>query len=155
MNEPIYEVKPNYKILCDFCSNNAATVLALLILLMPAIKLGFVQYYVIVLIIYALYIIISNLIRKRNSQLTTYSFYEDRVVITKKKKVTEVFYADLKDIMLYQSAIQKMFNLGQIILKLESRNIFRSDIVLADIEDIMVVAQDINQIVYRSEETNE
>ena len=74
-----------------------------------------------------------TLIRKKQSKKFFYKFYQDRLVYRDTyflNKIKEVSYTEFKEIKYYQGFVQSKFNVGQIYIITNSKNIFKNSIEL-------------------------
>lgn len=146
-------VKSKFNLLMELINRNVGTIIILLLLIYPAVKLNVIKPYVICMIIYAVYVVISTLIRMMRYQCSKYEFYSDRVVITDSfyKRIPNVIeYKDIKDVLIYQDYVQKFFGYGSIIIKINTNNILKKEIILPAIENVQNVAVDLNKVIYNS-----
>ena len=146
-------IKPKFNLLMELINRNIGTIIILLLLIYPAVKLNVIRPYAICLIIYTVYVVISTLIRMMRYQYSKYEFFPDRLVITDSfyKKIPDVVeYKDIKDVLMYQDYVQKFFGYGSIIIKIDTNNILKKEIILPSIENVQNVAVDLNKVIYKS-----
>ena len=146
--EPQLVIKPKFNALCILIDKYLFTTLAIIILLSITYSKQFLLMYVIIAIAYIAYIAISLLLINRKYKKTEYVFYDYKIAIKEKSKETEIAYNEIKDFLLYQSSTQKMFNFGEITIKLKEDNILSKGIQLKGISNIDKAVAQIKHIVY-------
>lgn len=148
--KPQLEIKPKFNLLCTFIDKHLLTTLAIIILLSITYKQELLKVYILIIILYIVYVLVNLFINNRKCKKTSYLFYEDRVVIKEKSNEDEIFYDEVKDFLLYQSPVQKIFHYGEITIKLKNDNILSKGIQLFSLSDITNTVEKIRQVVYNN-----
>lgn len=94
---------------------------------------------IIVFAMVSIFEITSTLIRKKLSKSCFYKFYADKLVYRDtyfRKKTKEVNYTEFKEIRYNQGYIQSKFNLGEIYISTNSKNLFNRFLILKLVPDV-------------------
>lgn len=94
---------------------------------------------IIVVAIISIFEVISTLIKKNLSKSCYYKFYKDKLIYRDtyfRKKAKEVSYSNFKEIRYLQGFIQSKFNLGEIYISTNSKNLFNRFLILKLIPDV-------------------
>jgi len=142
------EIKPRFNLLCIFVDKHLLTTIAVIILLSITYKTELLKIYILIIALYITYVLLTLFINYKKCKKTSYLFYEDRIIIKEKSKKTELLYKEIKDFLIYQSQTQKLFNYGEITIKLKETNILSKGIQLFSLSNLNNTIEQIRKIVY-------
>ncbi len=136
---PKFVIKSEYNYVYEFLSRNGVTVLILLFLLYISILSKILLTYLLMLAIYIIFVVLSTIYHKLKYNANVYKFYNDKIVYTNSfinKQEKRVRYADIKEVNVEQTFLQRIFKLGTIILRTNSGNILTNGIFIYGVKNI-------------------
>lgn len=155
--EPLMALRPRFNGIRFFLNKYALTFAAVVFLMIFTLQMNLVDipnlpvYYIIMIIAYIIFIVVNAISTKREFGRIRYLFYDDKLIIinrTKKGQDMVIHYEDIVDILMLQNYVQKFFNDGELIIKLEQGRILSKTVTLIGIGNFKETVQDISSIVY-------
>lgn len=148
--KPRLVVKSEYNYLYEFLDRNGVTTFILLILLFICIKANLVLQYLVMVVIYIVFIILSTIYNKLKYNANVYKFYDDKVIYTDSfinKESKRIKYSDIKEIRINQMFLQIPFKLGTIVISTNSGKFFDNGILIFGVKNVNEVYQKIEDII--------
>lgn len=155
-DKPLLTIKPKYNVIYNFLNKHAATFVIIVFILIALIaQQELVEYGVLILVIYIIYLIIVTIYNKRKARESIYNFYEDRLEYNKKinnDDLEKVLYTDITQINYAQTFSQSIFKIGTITLHTKNEKISKRLIVMNEVRDVKFVYEKILEILGEKEE---
>ena len=148
--EPIVHLKPEYKYGYEIMNRSGITIVLLILFIYAAYKTGLLIGYLVFLFIYFIYLVISNILRKKRYQVSYFDFYEDKLVYQNKRKKQQkkkLSYRRIESIKYRQLVLQRFFNRGDLLIKIKDKGWFQDCIFIYSVPDVLNEYKKIVQVV--------
>ena len=133
------KIKQKYVFIHEFIKVDLLNCIVAIIIFMLLRKTDYINAYLILIIIFIVYTVIRQLVSAYCMGKSEIQFYDDCLYIIRvknfRKKVLEVPYDEISYVLYYQSDIQKLCGLSDIIIETKSRNIFKKNIVFHSVSN--------------------
>ncbi len=148
-----YKVKPTYKFFYMMASPLITFLILFVIIVLPTMFFDMAVGGVLLLIMgipFAIIVLIKTLINKKQYNCYEYCFYKTKVnyrdsFLNLSEK--EVKYKYIREITMRQSFIQRMFNLGNVILFTNAETGFGNGIAIVNVENVKEVYEKIKALI--------
>lgn len=150
--EPIIHIKPTYQYAYEIIYRSGITILLLILFIYPAYKTGLLIGYSIFLLIYVIYLIISNILRKKKYEVSYFDFYEDRLIYQnkrKKQKKMKISYKRIESLRYRQLVLQRFFNRGDLLIKVKDKPWFKDCIFIYSVSDVLNEYKKLEELIHK------
>ena len=156
-NEPLLVIQPRFNAVEYFVRKYLLTLIVIIGLMIFTVSsnteenLVFVPYFLIALALYLVYIFIRELMLARKYKLVQYLFFVDSLLVinrTRKGQDVVVAYNEIVDILMIQNFFKRMFNQGDLIVKLSEDRFFAKTLNLMGISNFDKRTKQIFDIIY-------
>jgi len=148
--EPLKIIRPEYVYIHEFLKKNSITTFILILLVIPSIELQIIKIYIIIICIYILFLIISNIYNKKRYLSQTYEFYDAKLICKNnfmKEEIKEINYKNIKEVRYNQNFLDVFLKKGTICLITNSNSIFNNKIYIYNVTDFKNTYNEIVAIV--------
>lgn len=154
--KPLLTIKTKYNVIYNFLNKHATTfVIIVFILIVLIAQKELVEYGVLILVIYLIYLILITIYNKRKARESIYNFYENRLEYNKKinnDDLEKVLYTDITQINYSQTFSQSVFKIGTITIYTKNEKITKRLIIINEVRDVKFVYEKILEILGEKEE---
>lgn len=150
-NEPLLVIQPKFNPIRYFLNKYLGTLLAIIFLMIITIKANLIIYFLVAIALYLIYILVRCIFTNRQYKKIQYLFYDDKLIIlnrTRRGQDTVIYYNEMLDILMAQNYIQRFFDEGELVIKLEQGKVLAKTITLIGINKYKNTTQIIHDIVY-------
>lgn len=155
IKEPNLIIRPTLNTIMYFLNKHFFTLAAIVFLMFFTSQINLIKYFLIGIAFFLIYVIADVLITKHKYKNLQYLFYDDKIIVLNNNKSSNdavINYNETIDILMYQNYLQKIFDIGDLIIKLDDKKFFGKSLRLISIGKYKETTQKIYNIIYNNGE---
>lgn len=149
MGKNFYKVDIKYNFWLDFLEKHVGSIILVAVAGFIVPK-DIVKYYILIVVLYAIWILISSIYNRKKINSTQLSIYEDKLVYEinfLKQERREIFYNEISDLKYTQRQISNMFNIGELFIVVRDKSFFNNILTIKGINNYKEVIEQLEKTI--------